>query len=696
MRRLKGFFVAGTDTDAGKTFVSARLARLLGALAGGRLAYVKPVQTGCRRKADGGWSAPDAEAVGALWPRAQALACFEPPCSPHLAASLAGAALSARDLAARVEAAVPEGFAALVEGAGGCWVPLNGRETMLDLMLCLGLPVVLAAANRLGCLNHAMLSVEALQARGIEVAGIILSRTRPAAEPDAGLGSGAGPADELRVLEDNEASLRAFAAQAGVPLLASLPHSPDPAAPAPGLEAAASRLFERLGDFRTGPSWSLPAGGESPESMAEILAFDRKHLWHPYTSALNPLPVRQAASASGCRIRLADGTELVDGMSSWWCAVHGYGSPALKAAMSRQIHEMSHVMFGGLTHRPAVSLARRLLSMAPAGMEHVFFADSGSVAVEVALKMAVQYQIATGHGTRRRFLTPLGGYHGDTQGAMSVCDPVNGMHTLFSGLLPRHYFMERPASRFDSPFDPASLDGARRILEEKQDEIACVVLEPIVQGAGGMWFYHPRYLEGLAGLCRRYGILLVLDEIATGFGRTGKLFASEWAGVVPDVMCVGKALTGGMMTGGAVLASGAVAEGIEQAGPAEGGGVLMHGPTFMANPLFCAAACQSLDLLAASPWQERVKNIETWLREGLGPCRELPGAADVRVLGAIGVVEAKRPVDMARLQDYFVARGAWIRPFNRNVYLMPPFVSAEEDVALLCSAVRGAFEEGLC
>ena len=704
--RLRGFFVAGTDTDAGKTFVCARLARLLGRVAAGRLSYLKPVQTGCTPRLDGtgagGWSAPDVDAVAALWPQAKALACFEPPCSPHLAASLAGEELACRDLARRCADAVPEGHIALVEGAGGCWVPLNSQETMLDLMLCLGLPVVLVAANRLGCLNHAMLSVEVLQARGLEVAGIILNRTRPPAEGDAGLGSQAGPADELRILEDNEASLQRFAAKAGVPLLAAVPWQADAAAPVPELEAAAARLSERLArpqprsSWPTWPSWSVPAGGESRESMAQVLAFDRAHLWHPYTSALKPLPVREAVAARGTRICLADGTELVDGMSSWWCAVHGYGNPALKAAMARQVHEMSHVMFGGLSHRPAVALARRLLDLAPAGMRHVFFADSGSVAVEVALKMAVQYQIAAGHGSRRRFLTPLGGYHGDTQGAMSVCDPVNGMHTLFSGLLPKHYFMERPSSRFDQPFDPRSLDDARRILEARQDEIACVVLEPIVQGAGGMWFYHPRYLEGLAELCRAYGVLLVLDEIATGFGRTGKLFASEWAGVVPDIMCVGKALTGGMMTGGAVLASGAVAEGIEQAGPAEGGGVLMHGPTFMANPLFCATACQSLDLLMASPWQERVRSIEAWLKAGLAPCLALPGACDVRVLGAIGVVEARRPVDMARLQDFFVSRGVWIRPFNRNVYLMPPFVSSEEDVALLCSAIRGAFEAGLC
>ena len=432
-----------------------------------------------------------------------------------------------------------------------------------------------------------------------------------------------------------------------------------------------------------------------PLSPSSLLAFDREHLWHPYTSALNPLPVREATGVSGVRIRLRDGRELVDGMSSWWCAIHGYGHPVLMDALRRQSAKMAHVMFGGLTHEPAVELARRLLPLLPDNLRHIFYADSGSVCVEVALKMAVQYWASKGRPGKTRFLTPKGGYHGDTQGAMSVCDPVNGMHTLFTGILPKHLFVERPSCRFDSPFDPDSLRPMRDAIGRHADELAAVILEPIVQGAGGMWFYHPEYLRGVRKLCDEHELLLIVDEIATGFGRTGKMFASEWAGLKPDILCLGKALTGGTMTLAATVASEAVARGIEEAGPEQGGGVFMHGPTFMGNPLACAVGCASLDLLDASPWAERVESIRRGLEEGLAPCREFRGVRDVRTLGAIGVVEVDKPVDMATLQDFFVNRGVWVRPFNRNVYLMPPYCIEPEDLRRLTDAivdaVRGAY-----
>ncbi len=672
---MRSFFITGTDTEAGKTLISAALSLLLGRHE--PLLLIKPVQTGCLPAADG-LDAPDVTFVRAKGGRAVALHCYEPPCSPHLAAELAGERLDCAELARKVRSTA-EDRPFLVEGAGGCHVPINDDETMLDLMQALRLPVIVVVANRLGCLNHALLSLEALRSRGLDAAGLILTRTRPSAETDAGCGPAALPEDETRILHDNAISLRHWAARYNVPLLADIPYlGPDP---------DLAHLLELLRPAAA----ALAAFGEGRAArMQADLQFDREHLWHPYTSAVSPLPVREVAATRGNRLVLADGTELVDGMSSWWCCSQGYGNARIKRAMHRQLETMSHVMFGGLTHRPAVALGERLLPLLPGRCQWLFYADSGSVAVEVALKMAVQYQLSMGRTNRRHYMTPLGGYHGDTQGAMSVCDPVTGMHTLFSGLLPQHYFVERPSCRFDAPFDADSLNDARRVMAAHADSIAAVILEPIVQGAGGMWFYHPEYLKGLRELCDAYDILLVADEIATGFGRTGRLFACEWAGVSPDICCVGKALTGGMMTGAVTAATDRVARGIGAARPEHGGGVLMHGPTFMANPLFCAAALASVDELLASPWQTQVAQIEEGLRAGLAPCASLPGVADVRVLGAIGVVEMREPVNMARLQDFFVSQGVWIRPFNRLVYVMPPFVTPPQDVARLCAAVCGA------
>ncbi len=668
---MRGIFVTGTDTDAGKTLVTAGLSVLLDALA------VKPVQTGCLARA-GSLLVPDVDSVRRMGGRALALHCYEPPCSPHLAADLAHERLVCADLADEVRTAAGDGRA-LVEGAGGIMVPLNDEETMLDLMQALGLPVLLVVANRLGCLNHAMLSLLSLQSRGLDVCGMVLTRALPGTHCDAGCGPEADRGDEARILNDNVVSLRHWGARYGVPLLADIPWL--------GPEPAREDLLEHLRPAAVALAERLTAGW--PDA-AHDLVVDRAHLWHPYTSAVNPLPVREVASTRANRLILADGRELIDGMSSWWCCVHGYGSLRLRRAMHDQIERMSHVMFGGLTHHPATALAETLLPLLPPGLTRLFYADSGSVSVEVALKMAVQYQISGGREGRLHFMTPMGGYHGDTQGAMSVCDPVTGMHTLFSGLLPGHWFTERPSCRFDAPFDPASLDDARRVLAAHADDIAAVILEPVVQGAGGMWFYHPDYLKGMRQLCDEYDILLIADEIATGFGRTGKLFACEWAGISPDICCLGKALTGGMMTGAVTCATERVARGIGQADAAHGGGVLMHGPTFMGSPLFCAVARASVDELLDSPWQARVAAIEGELRRGLAPCRDMPGVADVRVLGAIGVVEMKHPVDMARLQDLFVARGVWIRPFNRLIYIMPPFITPPRDIGHLCAAVREA------
>ncbi len=407
-----------------------------------------------------------------------------------------------------------------------------------------------------------------------------------------------------------------------------------------------------------------------PLNSEEILQLDRAHIWHPYASLDPEQPLYAVRSAAGVHLSLADGRQLVDGMASWWSAIHGYNHPALNAAVYQQTQAMAHVMFGGLTHEPAARLAAKLVEITPAGLNRVFFADSGSVGVEVAIKMALQFWLSRNRPQKHRMLSLKKGYHGDTLGAMSICDPVTGMHHLFSKLLPENLFADAPECRFGEACTAEHLASITSLLEQHADSLAAVVLEPIVQGAGGMRFYSADYLRSVKALCQQYDVLLIADEIATGFGRTGKLFACEHAAVAPDILCLGKALTGGYMTLSATLCTDRVAQGI-CAGEA---GVFMHGPTFMANPLACSVALASLELLLAGDWQSKVAAIEAQLGEELAPCAALPGVKDVRVLGAIGVIELAQPVDMKRLVPMLVDAGIWIRPFGKLVYTMPPYI----------------------
>lgn len=708
--------VCGTDTGAGKTVVTAGLLAAL-ERADFEIQAIKPIQTGCLKDKEGNLLAPDVLVYrqAALNAPAQALISLEDACSPHLAAVRAGLEITVSSLMIRLETIVRKTDISLVEAAGGLFCPLNERELMIDLFSAISARfetrIVLAAPNKLGVINQALLNLAILQQRKLPPAGLILTQTGPASHEPSPL--------EAVIQKENQS----FICETGnIECLAEIPYLP---ALSQGESISATEKDWPAPDgperYRRNEAWKILAELLSPTAQKliqprspgltrpiypeedqsrktrQLLSYDRDHLWHPYTSALKPLKAWEACRTEGAYIHLRsagnDGLDfdgqVLDGMASWWAAIHGYRHPALMAALAEQASIMPHVMFGGLTHEPATALARKLLELAPSSLRRVFLADSGSVAVEVALKMAVQYQQAAGRQSKSSILAIRGGYHGDTLGAMSICDPVNGMHHLFSGLLPGQRFAPRPQSRFAAPFDPADVNGLKKLIREHQSSLAAVVLEPIVQGAGGMWFYHPEYLKALRELCDRHELLLILDEIATGFGRTGKMFACQWAEIEPDIMCVGKALTGGVMTLAAVLSSEKVACGLS-----EDGGVLMHGPTFMGNPLACSVACASLNQLSAYPWEEKIKRMESLMLQYLPLCLARPGVDDVRVLGGIGVVEMKNPVNVEKLQDFFVREhGVWIRPFGKLIYIMPPYIVTPDELTKLCEAINEAVEK---
>ena len=669
----RDILVYGANTDVGKTVACAAICHQA-LVRGQRVAYIKPVQTGSETDAEairehcvrGSNGLTDALHLETLFhypsPESPASAAEKAGAQPPLDAEFRSAVLGALQ---KERSEHPE-VLAVVETAGGPLSPGPNHTFQADIYAPLSLPCVLVGDSKLGGISATICAYEAL-----------VSRKQP---PKAILFIGS------EGLHSNASAVQK--ALPDVPVI-SVPCTP------PEEEPLTSWLAQP--QVSQGISALLDAEQEhaSEEQLREQLRLDREHLWHPYTSMVKPGLVWPVRSASGCQIQLEDGRRLVDGMASWWCAIHGYNVPELNAAATRQLSQTSHVMFGGLTHRPATDLAQALLSCVPTGLSQIFLCDSGSVSVEVALKMALQYWATQGLPRKCRIATVQRGYHGDTFGAMSVCDPVRGMHSLFKHSLPQQLFAEPPALMHagDAGAEDDGFSSMEELLRQNAEDVAAVIIEPIVQGAGGMRIYSPAYLVKLRELCRELRILLIFDEIATGFGRTGKLFAAEHAQVTPDIMCVGKALTGGYCTLGATIASEDVAGGVSGA---DGKQPLMHGPTFMANPLACAIAAASIRLLLDGPWQDRVRAIESQLERELRPLAKHAAVADVRVLGAIGVVELRSPPkEPAKLQQALVQQGVWLRPFGQTIYTMPPYVISEHELRSLTQAISVVLEEGL-
>ncbi|MBQ3289714.1 MAG: adenosylmethionine--8-amino-7-oxononanoate transaminase [Kiritimatiellae bacterium] len=633
-------FVTGIGTGVGKSVVTGELARRLRE-AGRDVITVKLVQTGnvgrsedleLHRRMMGGVRFPEDDA-GLTAPQ-----IFAFPASAELAARLEGRRVDLRRIVRSVNACARRHEIVLVESAGGLFVPLTAKTLAIDLAAKERWPVVLVTNGLLGSVNQTLAAVDALRRRGLAIRRIVYDWA-PDVDPVIDADT---PRTLVRVLR-----------QWGIDV-----------------------PVETLGRI------DVPAEEPAVRKAEALRRYDRRRIWHPYASLKDPPPVRVAASASGTDVVLADGRRLVDAVSSWWCVAHGHNHPAIAEAIRRQSREMCHVMFGGFTHAPAVELAERLAAAAPRGLDRVFFADSGSIAVEVAVKMALQYQHARGRFRRTKMLALKGGYHGDTACAMALSDP-DGMHTLFAGMMPRHFFADKPSVPFGGRWSNGAGDSIREAVRRHRDEIAGIVCEPVMQAANAMNFYHPNYLRLMRELADENDFVLVFDEIAAGFYRTGPRWAAEAAGVRPDVMTVGKALTGGHITLAATLASAKVADTISNGRP----GAFMHGPTYMANPLACAAGVASLDLFVRSDYASRVKRIEGELRTGLAPARSLPNVCDVRVLGAVGVIEVRSMPTRADIDRVIDAHGVWLRPFANFIYSMPPLVSDTATVGRIVAAM---------
>lgn len=654
---MNKFYICGTNTDVGKTVITSAILQCC-KLKNIKTKVVKPVQTGCFDN-----KSIDIE----FHKKTNSIQIYEnpcyllkTPCSPHFAIERESASFDYEKLLRYCRLCCIEDGITLIETAGGIYTPLDMEKNYIDLMSDCKYPIILVTKNVLGMINDTILNVEKLKSLNFEISAIISnSINNPSLD-----------SLEFDIQKNNIEYLKKR--YKDIPII-SFPFDKD---------------LELKGVFNTkSKEWSNFSSEILPlfddVSIEEIdIEIDKNNIWHPYTKAISEKACPLVKRARGVMLEI-DNKEVIDGMSSWWCAIHGYNNEVINKSIIKQLSSFSHVMFGGLTHKASIDLTKLLLSILPKTLTNIFYCDSGSVSVEVAIKMAIQYQISKNRPLKNKILTVRGGYHGDTFAAMSLCDPINGMHFKFKDILIKQIFVDKPSSRFDEAFNEDSTIEIREVIESRRNEIAALIIEPIVQGAGGMWFYHPQYLKIISKLCKENNILLICDEIATGFGRTGEMFAIDHANIIPDIMCVGKALTGGYLSFAATICIKEIALSLSKDDH-----LLMHGPTFMGNALACSASIASLTLLKQSNWREKVLNIENILKINLVPLKTNNNVLDVRVLGAIGVVELNYDVNPDLCFDFFLNEGVWIRPFRNLIYIMPPFIIRDVELIKLCNAIK--------